>query len=112
MLRNLSAALLATALIAGPAFAGQPSGNAGSTVPAAPAATTAPAPAGGATQTVTNRNKTSKTVKHVRKHARNHVAHGKTDRMKQARHVKPTKVHASSVSHNAKPGNRSNKSST
>jgi hypothetical protein len=100
MLRKFAAVLLATTLIAGPAFAAQPSGNAGAT-PAAPAAT-APAPAGAATKTVSTPVKPIKTVKHVRKHARKHVVRGKTHTMKQARHLKPAKTHQSRVSHKAK----------
>ena len=97
MLRKFAAALLATALIAGPAFAAQPSGSAGST----PAATAAPATTP-ATKTVTSQTKPVKTVKHVRKHARKHVVRGKMHTMKQARHFKSTKTHQSGVSHIAK----------
>ena len=42
MLRNFTAALIATALVAGPALAAQPSSNAGA-APAAPAVAAAPA---------------------------------------------------------------------
>src|ERR1700691_1311894 len=63
MLRKISAALLATALIAGPAFAAQPSGSAGST----PAAATTPAPAStdAVTKAAAKPIKATKTVKHV-----------------------------------------------
>jgi hypothetical protein len=73
MLRNFTAALIATALIAGPAFAAQPSNDAG----AAPAAASA-APAntkGQATPKAIDAGKPVKTVKHARTHVRHHVAH-------------------------------------
>jgi hypothetical protein len=100
MLRKFAAVLLATSLIAGPAFAAQPSGTAGAT-PAAPAAA-APASTNAATKTVTSQVKAVKTVKHVRKHSRRHVVRHKIGAMKQARHVKTTKTHQSGISHNAK----------
>ena len=71
MLRKFAAALLATAFIAGPAFAAQPSSNAGAT-PAPPS--TAPAGAWSPRPPLRDeRTKPVKTVKHVRKHARKHV---------------------------------------
>lgn len=77
MLRKLSAALLATALIAGPAFAAAPAaGN-----QSAPAATTAPA-----------------------KHASHHRLRHRPLRIKSAHHLKRTKTHHSRVAaHSGKP---------
>ena len=59
MLRNFTAALIATALVAGPALAAQPSSNAG----AAPAA-----PAVARTQARTH-------VRHARTYGQHHFAH-------------------------------------
>jgi hypothetical protein len=84
MLKTFAAALLATTLIAGPAFAAPPSGSAGST----PAASTA-APA--STHAVTKQ--TAKTVKHARKHVRKHVVRHKVGKMKVSRHAKSAKMH-------------------
>lgn len=98
MLRTLSAALLATALIAGPAFAAEPTGTAGSTQPAA----TSSVNAGVTTKTVAHHAKRAKTVKRVRKHVRKHVARVKTHATKQARHVNATKTHQSRVIHTGK----------
>jgi hypothetical protein len=94
MLRKFAAALLATALIAGPALAQtstQAPGNAGSTAaPAAAAASTT----GAKVQTkAASTVKSTKTASHIRKHVRKHLARGKTTTMKQARHVKSTKTH-------------------
>jgi hypothetical protein len=95
MLKNIAAALLATSLIAGPALAAQPSGDAGS----APAATTAPntatAPAKQATAI-----KSVKKVKHARKATHRHIArvHGRT--MKVAQHGKVSHKQAARI---AKP---------
>jgi len=92
MLRNLAAALLATTLIAGPAFAAQSSDTAGSApaTQAAPAASTT-----NAKQAVAI--KSDKLVKHTAKYARKHFAHRKTGTMHQARHVAPAKTHQASV---------------
>jgi hypothetical protein len=71
MLRTFTAALIATALVAGPALAAQPSSNAG----ASPAAA---APANIKGQTAAKETvalKPVKTVKHARTHVRHHVAH-------------------------------------
>lgn len=100
MLRKFAAALLATALIAGPALAQTGTkvpGNAGSTT--APAAAVPAAPAAASTTGAKAQTKAASTVKstktasHVRKHVRKHLARGKTTTMKQARHVKSTKTH-------------------
>ena len=73
MLRNFTAALIATALVAGPALAAQPSSNAGA-APAAPAVAAAPAaPANIKGQNAikqTEVRKPVKTVKHARTQAR------------------------------------------
>jgi hypothetical protein len=71
MLRNFTAALIATALVAGPALAAQPSSDAGaSPAVAAPADTKAQA-----APQATDARKPAKTVKHARTRARNHVRH-------------------------------------
>jgi hypothetical protein len=78
MLRTFTAALLATALVAGPALAAQPSGDAG-TAPKAAAAATAPAATSGqpSKQTEVRKpiNKPAKMVRHSRSHVRHHTAH-------------------------------------
>jgi hypothetical protein len=96
MLRNFAAVLLATTLIAGPAFAAQSSGGAGATPAAVPSAS----------QSVTkqaHRTKPSKMVKRVRAHAHKHFARGKVGKMTLARHFKSTKTHRGHVAHIAKP---------
>jgi hypothetical protein len=87
MLRKFAVALVATTLIAGSAFAAQPSGTSG----AAPAATPA-APAA----------KTTKLVAYTTKHVRKHVARRKAGNIHQARHVKSSKTHQASVAKSAK----------
>jgi hypothetical protein len=89
MLKTFTAALLATTLIAAPAFAQNPV-NTGAT-PAAPAAQSQPAVsnAGKAAAKTT----TQKTVKHLTKHASKHASRGKTKTVHQARHMKPGKTH-------------------
>lgn len=103
MLRKLSAALLATALIAGPAFAAEPTANAASTQNAA----TAPAPANTAAKPA------GKSVKLV-KHARSRVVRHKTGKTKLVRNSKSTKTHRHRIAaHNpAKPGKTSKISKT
>jgi len=97
MLRKFAAALLATTLIAGPAFAAPPSGSAGST----PAASTAAAPA--STNAVTKQTaKPTKTVEPARKHARKHARH-KLGTMKVSRHFKSAKMHRHYVAAPVKP---------
>ena len=73
MLRNLTAALIATALVAGPALAAQPSSNAGA-APAAASATPADIK-GQVAPKATEARKPVKTVRHARIHVRHHVAH-------------------------------------
>jgi hypothetical protein len=87
MLRKFAVALVATTLIAGSAFAAQPSETTGAT----PAATQA-APAA----------KTAKIVAHTTKHVRKHVARRKAGNILQARHVKSSKTHQASVAKSAK----------
>jgi len=72
MLRKFAAALVATALVAGPAIAAQPSSGAGTTpaTAAAPAAVKEQTPA-----KQTDTRKPVKMVKHVRGHVRHHFAH-------------------------------------
>jgi hypothetical protein len=80
MLRSFAAAMLATALIAGPALAASPAGNAGS-----PAAVTAPAS--------TNLNKPmAKPATKMVKHFRGHVVRHKVGKIKVALHFKSTKA--------------------
>jgi hypothetical protein len=72
MLRNFTVALIAIALVAGPAFAAQPSSNPGTS----PAAAAAPANTKGqAPIKHTDARKPAKTVKHARTHVRHRVAH-------------------------------------
>jgi len=76
MLRNLTAALVATALLAGPAFAAQPSGD--TAAPAAAATKAFPAAKPAEVQKPANPAKATKTVKtltHGRSRARHHTAH-------------------------------------
>jgi hypothetical protein len=91
MLRNFAAALLATSLIAGPAFAMEPSGN------AAPAATVRT----DAKPTVKAAAPSAQPAKHLRKHARSHtrkhVAHRNVHRMKTVHHFKGSKTHKAYV---------------
>ena len=98
MLRNFTAALIATALVAGPALAAQPSSNAGA-APAAPAVAAAPAaPANIKGQNAikqTDVRKPVKTVKHARIQARTHVRHARTYGRHHVAHV---------TKHLAKPG--------
>ena len=98
MLRNFTAALIATALIAGPALAAQPSSNAGA-APAAPAVAAAPAaPANIKGQNATKQTEVRKPIKTV-KHARTHVRHARTyGRHHVAQHV------AHATKHLAKSG--------
>jgi hypothetical protein len=98
MLRNFTAALIATALVAGPAFAAQPSSNAGA-APATPAVAAAPAaPASIKGQNALKQTDVRKPVKTV-KHARAHVRHARTyGRHHVAQHV------AHVTKHLAKPG--------
>jgi hypothetical protein len=86
MLRNFAAALLATTLIAGPAFAAQSSDTAGSTH----ATTAASAGAVKSSQPA----KPVKMAKHATKHVRKHVAHRTVGTMHQARHLKTAKAPA------------------
>ena len=80
MLRKFAAALLATALIAGPALAAPPAGSAGS-----PAAVNASA------STTVN----TPAVKHAKmvRHFRNHIARHKVGKITTARHFKSGRHH-------------------
>lgn len=114
MLRKFAAALLATALIAGPAFA-QTGGNSTAN-PAAPAAQTTPnAPAGSTTaakHAVTSVKsmksaksaKSAKSTRHIAKHARKRASWtGKTSAMHRARPMKSSKVHHAHAAKFGKP---------
>ena len=87
MMRKFAAALLATALLAGPAFATSANGNAGNTP--------------GAAQTV----KPAKTAKtpHVRKHHRYVVRHRNSGKLASAHRIKRLKRHGHYVAHVVKP---------
>lgn len=90
MLRNFAAVLLATSLIAGPAFAME-SGNASS---AATVRTDA-------SPTIKAAAPSAQAAKHLRKHARSHtrkhLAHRNTHRMKTVHHFKGSKTHKAYV---------------
>jgi hypothetical protein len=87
MMRKFAAALLATALIAGPAFAASTTGNAGNPP--------------GAAQTV----KPAKTAKthHVRKHRHYVVRHRNSGKLASAHRIKRHKRHGHYVAHVVKP---------
>jgi hypothetical protein len=87
MLRNLAAALLATSLVAGPAFAAQQSGNTGGM--AAPPATVSSDAKAAATSTQPAKH----LRKHVRSHTRKHVAHRTIHRTKTVHHFTGSKTH-------------------
>ncbi len=106
MLRTLTAALLATTLVAGTAFAADPGAAGSAPTPAAPAATTN-AKASEAAKPAQPVTKSTKTVKHVRKGTHKgthkHLSRVKTGKMHQARHVKHgTKTHQASGAASAK----------
>lgn len=108
MLRTFAAGLLATALIAGPAFAqtsnsstktnSVPSATVQTKTPAAPANTmTAPA-----TTNAKQAASPSKTIKHAKLHKKTHKrvvsrSHLKSAKIHQVRHVKPVKSHQAKV---------------
>jgi hypothetical protein len=98
MLRNFAAALLATTLIAGPAFAAQSSDAAGATH-AAPAASVI-------TAKTSETAKPVKLVKHVTKHTRKHVVHRAVGTMHQARQIKSAKTHQASIAKPVKTGDK------
>ena len=93
MLRKFAAVLLASSMIAGSAFAAQPSGSA---TQAPPAATT-----GSNAKSTAMQTSETKSVKHVGKHAqkqdRKHYAHKKVRVTKEARHPMGTKAHKAHV---------------
>jgi hypothetical protein len=98
MLTKFAAALLATSLIAGSAFAAQSSGT-----PAANAA--APAVQTQTPSTPAATTKPGKTVKHTarhRNHVRKHVARSKGHAVHHARHVKPITTHQAGMNKGAK----------
>jgi hypothetical protein len=104
MLRKFTAVWLATAMIAGAAYAAEPSATPGSTTP--PAAVSANAKTAAAPTTPT---------KHLRKHARRtthrHFVHRNVHGMKTAHHLKNGKSHKAhlarvgKVAKHAKHGN-------
>jgi hypothetical protein len=90
MLRKFAAVLLASSMIAGAAFAAQPSGGAAQ---ATPAATTGSHPKNVAMPT----SATKHLRKHVQKHDRKHHARSKFHVTKEARHLKGSKAHKAQV---------------
>jgi hypothetical protein len=94
MLRKFAGMLLATALVAGPAFAAPTADHPGSTSATATAGHYAPAKHVKAT-------KHRKIVTHARKPAHKQMAHGRLHKMKDVRHVKPT-THKAHVAKAAK----------
>jgi hypothetical protein len=110
MLRKFAAGLLATALIAGPAFAqtstsSMPSGTAPNA--AAPASQNQAAPAKVTTTPAKQTANPSKTVKHAKLHKKTvkHVAsrsHLKSGKVHQVRHVKSVKTHQAKAATAAK----------
>ena len=95
MLRKFAGVLLATALLAGPAVAVQPTDNAGPTSAAMTASHHAAVKHG-------KLNKHGKIVTHARKHAYSHLAQGRAHKLKDVRHVKPTTKHKAHVAKAAK----------
>ena len=91
MLRNLAAALLATTLVAGPAFAAQQSGSTGNMAAPAPAIGTNVKVGAPSTQPAKHLRK------HVRSHTRKHVAHRSIHRMKTVHHFAGSKTHKAHV---------------
>ena len=93
MLRKFAAVLLASSMIAGSAFAAQPSGSA---TQAPPAATT-----GSNAKSTAMRTSETKSAKHVGKHAqkqdRKHYAHRKVRLTKEVHHPMGTKTHKAHV---------------
>ena len=100
MLRKFAAALLATTLIAGPAFAAQPAAISGAS-PATQATPAVKAADKNADKTADKTVKTTKSAAHLVKH-RKHVVRGKAGVMHQARHVKPANSHQASLAKTAK----------
>jgi hypothetical protein len=93
MLRKFAAVVLASSMIAGAAFAAQPSGGAAQ---ATPAATTGSHPGNVAMPTGA-----TKSVKHLRKHVQKHdrkyYARSKFHVTKEAHHLKGSKAHKAHV---------------
>jgi hypothetical protein len=87
MLRNLAAALLATTLVAGPAFAAQQSGSTGNMAAPAPAIGTNVKAGAPSTQPAKHLHK------HVRSHTRKHVAHRNIHRTKTVHHFTGSNAH-------------------
>ncbi|MGA9427900.1 MAG: hypothetical protein WA776_20590 [Xanthobacteraceae bacterium] len=89
MLKKLAAALVATALIAGPAFAQSNS----TATPSAPAAQTAPAASTASAPAAKPVAKATKAAKHTATHVRKHVSRTKSHAKHHARHAKSSKAH-------------------
>ena len=99
MLRIFAAALVATMLAGGSAFAAETSGSPGTTAttPAAGAVQSAPA----STVKSARAAKPAKLAKHARAHSRKHLARGKGT-AHQARHSKPVATHQASTTKTSK----------
>ena len=95
MLRKFAGVLLATALLAGPAFAAQSTDNTG------PTSATATAGHHAVSKHV-KLTKHGKIVRHARKHAHKHLAQGRHHKLKDVRHVKPATKHKAHVAKAAK----------
>jgi len=95
MLRKFAGMLVATALIAGPAFAARSADNATASAAAAAAGHHAAAKHAKSTEH-------AKTAKQARKHAHKQIAHGKLHRVKQARHLRPATTHKAQLGKTAK----------
>ncbi|MGB7254621.1 MAG: hypothetical protein WBC94_13540 [Xanthobacteraceae bacterium] len=101
MLRKFAAALVAAALIAGPAFA-QSNGTSGA-MPSAPAGQTAPAAPAASTPAAKPSVKTTKAVKHTAKRVSHHASRSKkSSASHQARHAKPAKTHQAGTAKSGK----------
>lgn len=95
MLKKFAGVLLATALLAGPAFAAQSTDNTG------PTSATATAGHHAVSKHV-KLTKHGKIVRHARKHAHKHLTQGRHHKLKDVRHVKPATKHKAHVAKAAK----------
>ena len=109
MLKKFAAALVATTLIAGAGFRrsnhparrryARDAGRSAAANPASVTPTTTAATKTAPSKTASTKTSSTKSVKHARKH----VARGKTGRIHQAHHVKPAKTHQAGVAKSTKP---------
>lgn len=105
MLTKFAAALIATSLLAGSAFAAQPSGNSGSGL-SAQTGQTADATKTQTTKTHASKtattHETAKTAKNRSMRARKHLAGGKSRMARHAHRNVPAKAHQAGVAKNNK----------